>query len=502
MVNPVIQFLAFFSKEFNEIRRQPKLVFSLIVGPLLVLILVGIGYTGVRPPLRVALVIPDELRDDPRIQEAIDIIDGKATGGIRGDTVLVDTSSDQEAMMELLHQNKADVVQALPADFMSSLEAGKQIEILTTYNVRDPYLEGFIVFAGYREAQALNDIFLRSYIEGLQESSGQALADINAIQQELDAFTGQETVEDLENLNDQLAAADLALAALESSLPETSSDNEIEQRRTEIQKTRADIEEMQQDIEGGAESVDSQRVSDIADQLNELETALQNVQSIPAPVIAEPFNTKYENLAGKTLEIAVFFAPAVLAFIVQHIAITLGALSLVRERQRGTQAFYGVTPISVMQVLIGKYIAYTLFCSVIAAGLTILIIYLMDLPFLTDIPMYAGYTLVFIIASIGIGFLISVIADSDIQAVQLAMLVLLAAVFFGDFVLPRDLFEGPVREIGVALPVTHAIQGYRELMLNGVVPSPANWLALSLILAVTFVLVSIIWQRTFRTQEK
>jgi ABC-2 type transport system permease protein len=215
MINPIIQFLAFFSKEFNEIRRQPKLVLSLIVGPLLILVLVGIGYTGVRPPLRVALVIPDDLRDDPRIQEAIDIIDGKAIDGIRGDTVLVDTSSNQEAMMDLLRQGEADVVQTLPADFMSSLNEGKQIEILTTYNVHDPYVEGFIVFAGYREVQALNDIFLRTYIEGLQESSGQALTDIDAIQQELDAFTGQDTVEDLDSLNDRLTAADLALAAIE-----------------------------------------------------------------------------------------------------------------------------------------------------------------------------------------------------------------------------------------------------------------------------------------------
>jgi ABC-2 type transport system permease protein len=113
-----------------------------------------------------------------------------------------------------------------------------------------------------------------------------------------------------------------------------------------------------------------------------------------------------------------------------------------------------------------------------------------------------GITLLFIVASLGIGFLISVIADSDIQAVQLAMLVLLAAVFFGDFVLPRDFFQGPVAHLGSILPVTHAIKGYRDLTLNGIFPDQTNWLALSLILAVTFILVSIIWRQTFRTQER
>lgn len=502
MLNPLIQFLAFFIKEFNEIRRQPKLVLSLIVGPLLILVLVGIGYTGTRPPLRVALVIPDDIREDPRIQEALDVVNGKAVGGLKGNTALAGVSSNQDEMMALLIEGKTDIVQTLPEDFLTSLNEGEQVELLTTYKVRDPYEEGFIILAGYREIQALNDIFLTDYIEGLQASSGQALTDLQTIQQELDAFAEQDTVEDLEDLSIQLQAADLALAALESSLPAGSSDAEVTSLHNEVKATRADIADMQQDIDEGAQSIDGARVSDISNQLDEYEQALQDIQSVPAPIITAPFDTKYKNLAGETLRIAVFFAPAVLAFIIQHIAVTLGALSLVRERQRGTQAFYGVTPISVMQVLIGKYIAYTLFCGAIAAALTILIIYQMGLPPLTHIPLYAGYTLLFIVASIGIGFLVSVIADSDIQAVQLAMLVLLAAVFFGDFVLPRNLFRGAVAHLGVVLPVTHAIQGYRDLMLNGAFPTPTNWLALSLILAVTFLLVSVIWKRTFRTQEQ
>ena len=55
MYKGFIRLLAFFSKEINEVRRQPRLVLSLILGPFLILLLFGVGYRGGTPNLRAKL---------------------------------------------------------------------------------------------------------------------------------------------------------------------------------------------------------------------------------------------------------------------------------------------------------------------------------------------------------------------------------------------------------------------------------------------------------------
>ena len=59
MIKAIIRLLSFFAKEVNEVRRQPRLVLSLLLGPFLILLLFGIGYQGERPNIRTALVVPE-----------------------------------------------------------------------------------------------------------------------------------------------------------------------------------------------------------------------------------------------------------------------------------------------------------------------------------------------------------------------------------------------------------------------------------------------------------
>ena len=79
----------------------------------------------------------------------------------------------------------------------------------------------------------------------------------------------------------------------------------------------------------------------------------------------------------------------------------------------------------------------------------------------------AGVIALLVFASLGIGLLISVIADSERQAVQLALLLLLASVFFSGFVLPINEFREGVQYASYALPVTHGIRLLQDLMLRG-----------------------------------
>ena len=72
-----------------------------------------------------------------------------------------------------------------------------------------------------------------------------------------------------------------------------------------------------------------------------------------------------------------------------------------------------------------------------------------------------------LLASLGLGLLVAVVSDSERQAVQLSLLVLLASVFFSGFVLAIDEFTPPVRALAYLLPVTHGIRLLQDLMLRG-----------------------------------
>ena len=188
---------------------------------------------------------------------------------------------------------------------------------------------------------------------------------------------------------------------------------------------------------------------------------------VPPEVIAEPTRAETANLAQTPPSVIGFFGPAVFALVLQHLAVTLTAMSMVRERLSGTMDVYRVAPVNSMELLIGKYIAYAIFSLIISAIVAFLLIQLLGVPLLGGWMPFGAVVLLLTFASLGVGLLISLIADSERQAVQLSMIVLLASVFFSGFVLPVEEFIPEVRYVAYALPVTHGIATLQETMLRG-----------------------------------
>jgi ABC-2 type transport system permease protein len=90
-----------------------------------------------------------------------------------------------------------------------------------------------------------------------------------------------------------------------------------------------------------------------------------------------------------------------------------------------------------------------------------------------------------LLASLGIGLLIAVISDSERQAVQLSLFVLLASVFFSGFVIAVSEFSEPVKLVAYALPVTHGIRLLQDIMLRGGTTETWEFAVLALIALVT-----------------
>ena len=221
--------------------------------------------------------------------------------------------------------------------------------------------------------------------------------------------------------------------------------------------------------------------------------------AISPQVIAAPTRADLRNLAPISPNVVAFFAPAVLALVLQHMGVTLTALSLVRERLSGAMDIFRVAPVRALEILVGKYLAYLFFNLSIAAAISFLLVGVLHVPLLSPPGEMAWVIVLLSFAAVGLGLLISTIVDSERQAVQLSMLVLLASVFFSGFVLPLDQFITPLRIAAYSLPVTHGIQLLQDFMLRGGTNAGWELEVLAVIGVVLFLLTSFTVRRNLRS---
>lgn len=193
----------------------------------------------------------------------------------------------------------------------------------------------------------------------------------------------------------------------------------------------------------------------------------RQVVNVPPQVVAAPTTANLQNVAPISPTVVAFFAPAVLALVLQHMGVTLTGMSLVRERLGGMMDMFRVAPIRSMEILIGKYLAYAVLNLGVAALVSALVVGVLHVPLLSSPGEMAAVVALLTFASMGMGLLIASIVDSERQAVQLSMLVLLASVFFSGFVLPLDEFQPLVRDLAYLIPVTHGIALLQDVMLRG-----------------------------------
>ena len=217
--------------------------------------------------------------------------------------------------------------------------------------------------------------------------------------------------------------------------------------------------------------------------------------AIPPDVIAAPTTAEIVNIAPTTPGVTSYFAPAVLALILQHLAVTLVAMSLVRERTSGVIELFRIAPVSTAEVLFGKLLAFGLIGGAIATMTVALLVLGLGVPMIAPVGFVVLAVALLLLASICVGLLIAVVSDSERQAVQLSLLVLLASVFFSGFVLPITEFGEPVRSIAYALPVTHGIRLLQDFMLRGTTNHAWELLALGIIALVTLFLAWILLRR-------
>jgi ABC-2 type transport system permease protein len=161
-------------------------------------------------------------------------------------------------------------------------------------------------------------------------------------------------------------------------------------------------------------------------------------------------------------------APGLVGVIVMITMLFLGALTLVRERERGSWETLLATPVRPTEALVGKLSPYL----VIGLVQTLAMLGLIHALFAVPLPASGAaalltLTLVFDSAYLLLGFAISAVVQTQLQAVQAAVFVYLPSLLLCGFLFPFDGMPPWAQAIGEALPITHYVRATREALLRG-----------------------------------
>lgn len=490
----LIRIRAYFLKEVHEIRRQPLLILSLVGGPLLVLVIFGVSFVNSTPILRTAIVVP------PDGISGVDLDQLQILAGLNFE--ILEVTEDRERAEALLRAGELDVVQVLPADIFGAIQRGEAPAIEFLSNEINPTVEAWIQYLGYAEVTEINKAILTQQATRAQTEAGRVQLRLGDVRIEIDALLEQITPEQIDQARSALRTLGSALGRLLEVAPDQ---EQLARTSPELARLRADLEQLYagvttiepllsdpRNVEGRREELQELRL-----EIGTIEGRLSLFNALPAERIVSPLQQSYVNLRGSAYEAVIFYAPGVLALLIQHTAITLGALALVRERMLGAFEVFRVAPVSMIQLLLGKYLGYTLFID-IAAAVLFIALQLLGIPLFGDPLQFIGLIVLLTVASLGVGFLISTVAGSDSQAIQLAMITLLLSIFFSGFFIGLDSFARPTLALSYSIPMTHGVAGFRDLMLRGLAPDLLVWTALAMISSISFILVVMLTRRQLR----
>jgi len=164
---------------------------------------------------------------------------------------------------------------------------------------------------------------------------------------------------------------------------------------------------------------------------------------------------------------AVQIVPALIGVILNMTMVLFTAIAIVRERERGNLELLITTPVRSAELMSGKLLPY------IAVGLIQTTLILLVGKWLFDVPiagrildLYAASAL-FIAATLMLGLLISTLAQTQFQAVQLSFFTMLPSILLSGFMFPFDGMPRAAQLIAQVLPLTHFVDLVRGIVLRG-----------------------------------
>jgi len=186
-----------------------------------------------------------------------------------------------------------------------------------------------------------------------------------------------------------------------------------------------------------------------------------------------------EEEAGRQLQVVVHrrynpegvsqynIVPGLLGVILQMTMVMMTSMALTRETERGTMENLLAMPASPAEIMLGKVLPFLVVGAVQVVVVLAAAKLMFSVPFIGSMPLLFAAILIFVLSLVLLGYTISTMARTQMQAMQLTFFFFLPSLMLSGFMFPYRGMPGWAQTLGEIFPLTHFIRIIRAVMLKG-----------------------------------
>ncbi len=183
--------------------------------------------------------------------------------------------------------------------------------------------------------------------------------------------------------------------------------------------------------------------------------------------VSSPIDVRTQVWYNPDLVSAYFMIPGLVGTILQQLAILLTAVSIVRERERGTIEQLIITPIRSWELIVGKITPYVGLAFFDVLEVLIIGVVVFKVPMQGDLGLLLAVSMLFLITALGIGLFISTVAKTQQEAQMLGALTLLPSFFLAGIFFPIAAMPPFLQAVSYLIPLRYFNEIVRAIMLKG-----------------------------------
>ncbi|MBM3770396.1 MAG: ABC transporter permease [Acidimicrobiia bacterium] len=169
------------------------------------------------------------------------------------------------------------------------------------------------------------------------------------------------------------------------------------------------------------------------------------------------------------LESRDFMIPGIIALLLLVVTTILSSMAIVRERELGTLEQLNVTPLSRLELIVGKLVPYGMI-GLIDVGLVLMVsTYWFHVPLRGSAFLLFGMTMVYLTTTLGLGLFVSTVSATQQRAMMTTtFMLLMPMIYLSGFVFPIENMPEWIQPITYAIPLRYCLVILRSLFLKGV----------------------------------
>jgi len=165
---------------------------------------------------------------------------------------------------------------------------------------------------------------------------------------------------------------------------------------------------------------------------------------------------------------AIFIVPGLIGALLLQSTIAVMAVTVVREREKGTLEALIVSPVRRWELMLGKIIPNLLVAYGQMTMALLVAHYVFEMPIRGSLTLLYALSLVFMWGTLGIGIYVSTVARTVAQAMQMSMLTLLPSIYLSGLLFPIEGMPRAAQYLAAIIPLTYYLRIVRGILLKGV----------------------------------